>query len=167
MLIDRKELLLKDKKIIVRSADVQDALSLCNHRYITASESYFMARYPEECSINEENMKARIIETKEKESDFFVTAFYDQKVIGDLGVSRVRNQIKFCHRAYMGISIQKDYNRFHPLLSTQKQNQQRRATNHGRTQSIPKLCFRDRKGKYLPCLKGRRRIYNRPGGAWL
>ena len=109
MLIDRKELLLKDKKIIVRSADVQDALSLCNHRYITASESYFMSRYPEECSFNEENMKARITETKEDESDFFVTAFYDGKVIGDLGVSRVRNQMKFCHRAYMGISIQKDY----------------------------------------------------------
>ena len=110
MLIKNKSISLHAyNEIILRSAQEYDAESLCNHRFITASESHYMSRYPEECSFNIEKMKNRLIETNESEVDFLITAFLDGEIIGDLGVSRVRDQMKFCHRAYMGISIQKKY----------------------------------------------------------
>ena len=38
-----------------------------------------------------------------------ITAFLDDEVIGDLGVTQIRNHIKYRHRAYMGISVQQQY----------------------------------------------------------
>lgn len=110
MLIESKEMLLSNgKKIIIRSATDKDAVSLCQHRYITSSETYFMARYPEECSFDIEDMKRRLLTAQNSNCDFMITAFHDNEVIGDLGVTQIRNHIKYRHRAYMGISIQQQY----------------------------------------------------------
>ena len=53
MIIDKKEIILKNgRKILLQSATEKDAEMLCHHRYITSCESYFMARYPEEISLD-------------------------------------------------------------------------------------------------------------------
>lgn len=110
MLIESKEIMMSNgEKIIIRSATAEDALSLCQHRYVTSGETYFMARYPEECSFDIVDMEKKLIHIKNSDSDFMITAFLDNEVIGDLGVTRVRNHMKYSHRAYMGISIQKQY----------------------------------------------------------
>ena len=41
--------------------------------------------------------------------NFTVTAFINNQIVGDLGVTQIRSHLKYCHRAYMGISIQKQY----------------------------------------------------------
>lgn len=110
MLIESKEITLSNgKRIILRSAAGTDALSLCQHRYVTSGETYFMARYPEECSFDIADMEEKLIYIQNSTCDFMITAFLDNEVIGDLGVTRLRNHSKYCHRAYMGISIQKLY----------------------------------------------------------
>lgn len=110
MLIESKEITMPSgKRIIIRSATDADALSLCQHRYITSGETYFMVRYPEECSFDIADMEKRLVDTQNSTCDFMITAFLDNEVIGDLGVTRLRNHMKYCHRAYMGISIQKQY----------------------------------------------------------
>lgn len=110
MLIESREITISNgKRIIIRSATDADALSLCQHRYVTSGETYFMARYPEECSFDIADMEKKLIHTQNSTCDFMITAFLDNEVIGDLGVTRLRNHIKYCHRAYMGISIQKQY----------------------------------------------------------
>ena len=47
MLIESKEIMMSNgENIIIRSATAEDALSLCQHRYVTSGETYFMARPP-------------------------------------------------------------------------------------------------------------------------
>lgn len=110
MLIESKEIMLSnEKRIVIRSATAEDASSLCQHRYVTSGETYFMARYPEECSFDIADMKKKIIHIQNSDCDFMITAFVDNVVIGDLGITQIRNHMKYSHRAYMGISIQKQY----------------------------------------------------------
>ena len=110
MLIESKEITMSNgKRVVIRSAIDVDASSLCQHRYVTSGETYFMARYPEECSFDVADMEKRLIHIQNSDCDFLVTAFLDDEVIGDLGVTQIRNHMKYSHRAYMGISIQKQY----------------------------------------------------------
>lgn len=110
MLIEEQEIILKTgEKITIKSATAEHAKMLAEHRYITSCETHFMARYPEECKFNIETMKDYLQSAEESENDFLVTAFADGVIIGDAGVSQIRNHLKFRHRAYMGISIQKAY----------------------------------------------------------
>ncbi len=110
MLIENREITISNgKRIIIRSATDEDAKSLCQHRYVTSGETYFMARYPEECSFDIADVGQKLLHTQNSACDFMVTAFFDNEVIGDLGVTQLRNLTKYSHRAYMGISIQKEY----------------------------------------------------------
>ncbi|MEE1032662.1 MAG: GNAT family N-acetyltransferase [Ruminococcus sp.] len=110
MRIKEKEIIIPTgEKIILRSAKKEDAESVCAHKYITSEESYYMARYPEECEHDVSAIETRLSDIEKHPQNFSVTAFKDGKVIGDLGVTQIRNHIKFRHRAYMGISIQKKY----------------------------------------------------------
>lgn len=110
MIIDKREVILKNgQRILIKSAIEENAKAICNHRYITSSESYFMARYPEEISLDIELMKKNLSSIEKSPKDFTVTAFLDGKVIGDAGITTIRNHMKYCHRAYFGISILKEY----------------------------------------------------------
>ena len=93
----------------IRSASVLDVEEIANHRKITSAETYYMARYPEECVFDMETMRSMLKYTENSPSDFMVTAFMNGKIVGDLGVTMLRPHIKYRHRAYMGISIQKEF----------------------------------------------------------
>ena len=110
MQIKEKTLTLKNGIVItIKSAAESDAAAVCQHRYLTSQETYFLARYPEECSLDPAKMALRLQETAGSPREFNITAFTDGKVIGDLGVTQLREHLKFRHRAYMGISIQKQF----------------------------------------------------------
>lgn len=109
MIIENKKITFQGKEIVFRSAIPEHAESLCKHRYITSKETYFMARYPEECTFDIERMKANLAEVENSEKDFMVTAFVENEIVGDLGVMQLRSELKYRHRAYMGISIQQNY----------------------------------------------------------
>lgn len=109
MIIREKEVFLKNgQKLLLRSPLMEDAQALHEHKYKTSEESYFLARYPEEIQYND-RLKEIITDTNESERDFFISAFVDGQLIGDAGVTTIRNHIKFRHRAYFGISIQEAY----------------------------------------------------------
>ena len=110
MIVESKEILLDNGlKIVLRSATEYDAKMICEHRYITSGETYFMARYPEECTFDVSVMAARLKGTKRSSCDFTITAFLDKEVIGDLAVSQLEMLNKYRHRAYIGIAIRKQY----------------------------------------------------------
>ena len=110
MLIEPKTLILSNGETLeIRSGRTSDAASVCRHRHMTSQETYFMARYPEECSLDAKKMSIQLQETADSPREFNVTALIGSKVIGDLGVTQVREHFKFRHRAYMGVSIQKAY----------------------------------------------------------
>ena len=110
MLIKEKEITLKNsQKIILKSATAENAKGICEHRYRTSGETHFMARYPEEGKLNLEKMTAGLKELEKDEQAFLVTAFLDGNIIGDAGVTKLRELMKYRHRAYFGMSILADY----------------------------------------------------------
>jgi RimJ/RimL family protein N-acetyltransferase len=42
---------------------------------------------------------------RDSERNYLVTAFLDDEIVGDLGVTLVRPHMKYLHRAYLGMSI--------------------------------------------------------------
>ena len=94
--------------LTVRSLCADDAEALNAFRYATYSETYFMARYPEE-GANLEAMQNRLEGCVESPVNFEVGAFAGEKLVWEFGVAQVRPHIKYRHRAVMGISVRKEY----------------------------------------------------------
>ena len=110
MIIQEKEVILKNgKKAILRSPMEHEAEALHDHRYKTSGESIFLSRYQEEVAFNEEMMKRMISIINADARDFFLSAFVDGKLVADSGTMKIKNHIKYLHRAYFGISIQEEY----------------------------------------------------------
>lgn len=97
------------RTLTLRSAAADDWERLAEHRRITAGETYFMARWPEECGFNEDRMRTYLTAAENSPLGFMVTAFDGGQIVGDLGVCEVRPHLKYVHRAYMGISIRQAY----------------------------------------------------------
>ena len=94
--------------LTVRSLCADDAEALNAFRYATYSETYFMARYPEE-GANLEAMRNSLAGCEESPFDFEVGVFDGEEQVGGVGVAQLRPRIKYRHRAYMGISIEQKY----------------------------------------------------------
>ena len=94
--------------LTVRSLCADDAEALSAFRNATYSETYFMARYPEECASLEAVQKG-LAGSESSALNFEVGAFAGEKLVGEFGVAQLRPHIKYRHRAGMGISVLKDY----------------------------------------------------------
>ena len=94
--------------LTVRSLGADDAEALVAFRNAIYSETYFMARYPEE-GASLEAMRNGLVGSGESPVNFEVGAFAGEKLVGEFGVAQVRPHIKYRHRAGMGISVLKDY----------------------------------------------------------
>ena len=97
------------REALIRSAGPEEAELIRAHREATAAETHFMAREPEDGPMDPERIRAGIEAIERSGKDFLVTAFLDGEVIGDLGVTQVRPQVKYAHRAYLGMSIRARY----------------------------------------------------------
>ena len=93
--------------LTVRSLCADDAEALSAFRNATYSETYFMARYPEECASLEAVQKG-LAGSESSALNFEVGAFSGIKLVGEFGVAQVRPHIKYRHRAGMGISVLKE-----------------------------------------------------------
>ena len=94
---------------IIRSAGPEDAEEIKKHREITAAETHFMARCPEDGEFNINIVRSRLEDVEKSDKGFLVTAFVDGEVVGDLGVTRVSPHLKYQHRGYLGMSIRQKY----------------------------------------------------------
>lgn len=110
MIIPEKEVILKNgQKAVLRSPRQEDARALHEHRYRTSGESSFLSRYPEEVVWNETLIKRIVTAVNEEERDFFLAAFVDGRLIAEAGTMKLKNHMKYLHRASFGISIQEEY----------------------------------------------------------
>ena len=98
--------------LTVRSLCADDAEALNAFRYATYSETYFMARYPEE-GANLEAMGNWLADCGESPANFEVGAFAGEKLVGEFGVAQVRPHIKYRHRDRKGMADDPDC---HPHL---------------------------------------------------
>lgn len=109
MYIKAKEVCLKNgQKIILRSPDMFDAEQLLEHMRKTSAETDFMSRYPEEITVSVE-AQSRFLQMIENDADnFMLAAYLDDRMVGNAGVTRVRDNIKYRHRANFGISLREE-----------------------------------------------------------
>lgn len=109
MYIEPMEVFLKNgRKIILRSPDMFDAEQLLEHMRKTSAETEFMSRYPEEITVSVE-AQSRFLQMIENDSDnFMLAAYLDTRMVGNAGVTRVRDNVKYRHRANFGISLQEE-----------------------------------------------------------
>ena len=94
--------------LTVRSLCADDAEALNAFRLTTYRETYFRARYPEECEPSLEAMQKGLAGCEASALNFEVGVFAGEKLVGEFGVAQVRPHIKYRHRAVMGISVLKE-----------------------------------------------------------
>lgn len=109
MYIKSKSVQLKNgQTVILRSPDMFDAEQLLNHMRLTSGETEFMSRYPEEITVSVE-AQSRFLQMIENDADnFMLAAYIDGRMVGNAGVTRVRDNLKYRHRANFGISLQEE-----------------------------------------------------------
>lgn len=109
MIFEEKIIKLKNgKECILRSPDICDAESILEYLKKASEETDYMIRYPEEVTmtIAEEEKFIKLLRKSEK--DIMISAFIDGKLVGNAGLSPIRDNIKLQHRASFGIAIKKE-----------------------------------------------------------
>ena len=110
MKIKETEIILADgQKVLLKSASREDAEALFLHRKATSGETHFMGRYPEEFQGGQAWAEEKIAAVEADEKEFFVTAFLNGDIIGDAGIFKIKDGMKYQHRCGFGISILQEY----------------------------------------------------------
>ena len=110
MIIKEFEYILKDgRRALIRSPKVEDIDSMLEYLYASAGETDFVLRYPEECSRYTKEAELELFERINNSSDeVMLVCIVDGKVAGNCDISW-NNRIKTKHRAFIGITLLKDY----------------------------------------------------------
>ncbi len=110
MVIDAFEYTLKDgRKALIRSPREEDIQGMLDYLYVSAGETDFILRYPEECCKytveGERNLFERI---NSSDNEAMLVCLVDGKVAGNCDISWSKG-IKTKHRASVAIALLKDY----------------------------------------------------------
>lgn len=101
---------LKDgRKAIIRSAKEEDIPSMLEYLRISAGETEYILRYPEECSkYTYENEKQLFEQINTSEKDAMLVCIVDGKVAGNCQIS-FNNKIKTRHRVAVAIALLSEF----------------------------------------------------------
>lgn len=106
MTIKEKEVLLKNgKKCILRSPKLDDAKQLIEYLKVSAGETDFLLKYPEEVTISEEQEKGILQWFIDSERDAMIVVEVDGRVVGNCSFSPVGKKIRVKHRCSIGIAL--------------------------------------------------------------
>lgn len=106
MIIKEIEFQLKDgRNALVRSPKDEDVQGMLDYLYISAGETDFILRYPEECSkYNAEDEKALFDRINESDNEAMLVCLVEGEVAGNCQISW-SNGIKTRHRASVAIAL--------------------------------------------------------------
>lgn len=110
MIIDAFEYTLKDgRKALIRSPREEDIQGMLDYLHVSAGETEFILRYPEECCKytveGERNLFERV---NSSDNEAMLVCLVDGKVAGNCDISWSKG-IKTKHRASVAIALLKDY----------------------------------------------------------
>jgi RimJ/RimL family protein N-acetyltransferase len=109
MIFQEKIIKLKNgKECVLRSPDTCDAENILDYLKKASEETDYMIRYPEEVTMTIVEEEKFIKLLRESKKDLMISAFIDDKLVGNAGLSPIRDNIKVCHRASFGIAIKKE-----------------------------------------------------------
>ena len=110
MIMEDKWFTLKDgRKALIRTPKEEDIEGLLNYLRVSAEETEFILRYPEECSkYTYEGEQKLIAQWRESENDLALVCLVDGEVAGNCQI-RFFTNLKTRHRASIGIALMKKY----------------------------------------------------------
>ena len=110
MRIEDKKVHLKDGRLcILRSPKLEDADQLIEYLKVTAAETDFLLKYPEEVKISVEQEKEILKWFIESERDLMIIAEVDGKVAGNCSFSAIGGKLRVRHRCSLGIALYQKY----------------------------------------------------------
>lgn len=109
MIFAEKIIILKDgTEAVLRAPRKEDAPALLEYLYVTAGETEFLLRYPEECTMTVE-MEEKYIETlNQSEFDIMILCEVQGRIAGNCSLSRKRH-MKQQHQASVGIALYREF----------------------------------------------------------
>ena len=110
MIINEIEFTMKDgRKALIRSPRDEDIQGVLDYLYISAGETEFILRYPEECGkYTYEGEKALFDRINASDTEAMLVCIVDGKVAGNCQIGW-KKSIKTGHRASVAIALLKDY----------------------------------------------------------
>ncbi|MCM1541057.1 MAG: GNAT family N-acetyltransferase [Blautia sp.] len=110
MVIEETEYTLKDgRKAVIRSPREEDIQGMLDYLYISAGETEFILRYPEECTkYTVENEKALIDRMNDSSNEAMLVCIVEGRLAGNCQISW-NEGIKTRHRASVAIALLSEF----------------------------------------------------------
>ncbi len=109
MLYEQKEILLKDGRIAVfRAPEISDAAVMLDYLKVTAAQTPFLLRTPEECTLTLEQEERYLETARTSENECTICCFVDGRFAGNCNLSRKRH-LKSNHRGEIGIALMQEF----------------------------------------------------------
>lgn len=101
---------LKDgRRCLIRNATAYDAEGILSNLKKVREETNFLLTYPDEKRFSLEEEKSFLSKKEESAAEVQLCALVGDVIVGLAGVGPIGAREKICHRAELGISIEKDY----------------------------------------------------------
>lgn len=99
----------KDRKIILRSAEENDAEKLIDYLKITAGQTPFLIREPDEITLSIKQEQDFIRTKKNSENELLLIAEIGGKHIGNCSLMSIGGYKRYRHRCDIAIALYKEY----------------------------------------------------------
>lgn len=96
-------------EIELRNAEVSDAADLIQYLRITAGESPYLIREPEEVRIEKDQEEDYIRKLKESDKDLMLLAFAGGKHVGNCSFTSIGKNIRYAHRCEAAIALYREF----------------------------------------------------------
>lgn len=97
------------RKVILRSADEDDAAALIEYLKTTTAETPFLIREPDEVKLTIEQEKEFIRRNLEAERELLLIAEIDKKHVGNCSLMQIGNYRRYSHRCDVAIALYQEF----------------------------------------------------------
>ena len=109
MKIETKQIQLNDgRTALLRTPMPEDATALLEYLRVTAGETDFLIRYPEECTMTLEQEETYLQNSLQNPDSIMIFCEVEGKLAGSCNLSR-HNRLKTKHRASIGIALLREF----------------------------------------------------------
>ena len=110
MKFPEREIILKDgRKCVLRPTGPDLAAEMIEYMKVTAGETEWLLRYPDEVSYTPESEREILGRLLEDPGQVMMVAVVDGKVAGNCSVSGIGNKRKILHRCSLAIALYREY----------------------------------------------------------
>lgn len=109
MYVEEQRVILKNgKECILRSPMTEDAMQLINYLKVSAEETDFLLKYPEEVLVTLEEEQEILQWFVDTQRNVMIVAEIDGRIVGNGSFSPVGKKIRVRHRCSVGVALYKD-----------------------------------------------------------